>query len=122
MFFNAELYHNSAASLIRPRKQNTDAAGQPEGGLKVARSAHQNHSIKTTDGAQGRKGVAFKYGIMCGMKRRIPYGVINWENLVNECYVVDNTSYIRELENCKTPVLLRPKRFGKSIVCSMLEY
>ena len=56
------------------------------------------------------------------MKRKIPYGVINWERLVNECYVVDNTAYIRELENCATPVFLRPKRFGKSIVCSMLEY
>ena len=59
---------------------------------------------------------------MCGMKRDIPYGVINWENLVRDCYVVDNTGYIRELERCKTPVFLRPKRFGKSIVCSMLEY
>ena len=56
------------------------------------------------------------------MKRDIPYGVINWENLVRDCYVVDNTGYIRELERCRTPVFLRPKRFGKSIVCSMLEY
>ena len=32
------------------------------------------------------------------MKRKIPYGVINWENLVNECYFVDNTGYIRETE------------------------
>lgn len=56
------------------------------------------------------------------MKRRIPYGVINWERLVRECYVVDNTAYIRALEECTTPVFLRPKRFGKSVVCSMLEY
>ena len=56
------------------------------------------------------------------MKRKIPYGVINWEELVHNCYVVDNTAYIRELENCKTPIFLRPKRFGKSIVCSMLEH
>ena len=47
------------------------------------------------------------------MKRDMPYGVINWENLVRDCYVVDNTSCIRELERCRTPVLLRPKRFGK---------
>ena len=56
------------------------------------------------------------------MKRKIPYGVINWETLVRECYVVDNTAYIREIENCATPVFLRPKRFGKSIMCSMLEH
>ena len=48
--------------------------------------------------------------------------MINWEELVHNCYVVDNTAYIRELESCKTPIFLRPKRFGKSIVCSMLEH
>ena len=55
-------------------------------------------------------------------KRRIPYGVINWAEIVRECLFVDNTSYIRTLETCKTPVFLRPKRFGKSIVCSMLAH
>ena len=55
-------------------------------------------------------------------KRRIPYGVINWAELVRECFFVDNTSLVRELEPCKTPVFLRPKRFGKSIVCSMLAH
>ena len=35
---------------------------------------------------------------------------------------MDNTAYIRELESCKTPVFLRPKRFGKSVVCSMLAH
>ncbi len=53
---------------------------------------------------------------------RIPYGVINWAELVRECHFVDNTAYIRPLETCKTPVFLRPKRFGKSIVCSMLAH
>ena len=57
-----------------------------------------------------------------GSKRKIPYGVINWAELVRECLFVDNTSCIRELENCKTPVFLRPKRFGKSVVCSMLAH
>ena len=52
-------------------------------------------------------------------KRNIPYGVINWAEIVRECLFVDNTAYIRELEKCKTPVFLRPKRFGKSVVCSM---
>ena len=55
-------------------------------------------------------------------KRRIPYGVINWAELVRECFVVDNTRYIRALETIKTPVFLRPKRFGKSVVCSMLAH
>ena len=55
-------------------------------------------------------------------KRIIPYGVINWATLVRECLFVDNTAYIRALEPCRTPVFLRPKRFGKSVVCSMLAH
>ena len=55
-------------------------------------------------------------------KRKIPYGVINWAEIVRECLFVDNTRYIRELEAIKTPVFLRPKRFGKSVVCSMLAH
>ena len=54
--------------------------------------------------------------------RRIPYGVINWAQLVRECHFVDNTACIRELEPIQTPVFLRPKRFGKSVVCSMLAH
>ena len=61
---------------------------------------------------------------MCGMenRRKIPYGVINWAKLVRECLFVDNTGYIRALERVDTPVFLRPKRFGKSVVCSMLAH
>jgi len=55
-------------------------------------------------------------------KRDIPYGVINWATLVRECLFVDNTAHIRALENVRTPVFLRPKRFGKSVVCSMLAH
>ena len=55
-------------------------------------------------------------------KRIIPYGVINWATLVRECLFVDNTAYIRNLERVRTPVFLRPKRFGKSVVCSMLAH
>ena len=55
-------------------------------------------------------------------KLRIPYGVINWATLVRECHFVDNTAHIRILEDVATPVFLRPKRFGKSIVCSMLAH
>lgn len=59
---------------------------------------------------------------MDAMKRKIPYGVMNWAEVVRECYLVDNTAYIRALEDVKTPVFLRPKRFGKSLWCSMLGY
>ena len=55
-------------------------------------------------------------------KRIIPYGVMNWATLVRECLFVDNTAYIRNLERVRTPVFLRPKRFGKSVVCSMLAH
>ena len=56
------------------------------------------------------------------VRRKIPYGVMNYEELVRECYFVDNTAYIRELESVKTPVFLRPKRFGKSVWCSILAH
>ena len=46
-------------------------------------------------------------------KRIIPYGVINWATLVRECLFVDNTAYIRNLEDVATPVFLRPKRFRR---------
>jgi len=55
-------------------------------------------------------------------KRNIPYGVINWAKLVSECLFVDGTAHIRNLEKVQTPVFLRPKRFGKSVVCSMLAH
>ena len=55
-------------------------------------------------------------------KRTIPYGVINWAEVVRECHFVDNTACIHALEPVKTPVFLRPKRFGKSVVCSMLAH
>ena len=56
------------------------------------------------------------------VRRTVPYGVMNYEELVRECYIVDNTAYIHELESVKTPVFLRPKRFGKSVWCSVLAH
>ena len=56
------------------------------------------------------------------VRRKIPYGVMNYEELIRECYFVDNTKYLRELEAVKTPVFLRPKRFGKSVWCSVLAH
>ncbi len=56
------------------------------------------------------------------MKRRIPYGVGNYEQIVNENFhYVDKTRYIRELEKVQNPIFLRPRRFGKTLWCSTLE-
>jgi hypothetical protein len=56
------------------------------------------------------------------MKRRIPYAVANYEEIVSGQYhFVDKTRFIRELELYKVPVMLRPRRFGKSLWCSILE-
>jgi hypothetical protein len=56
------------------------------------------------------------------MPSRIPYAVANYEKIVRErYYFVDKTRYIRELENYTIPVFLRPRRFGKSLWCSILE-
>jgi len=56
------------------------------------------------------------------MKRRIPYAVANYEKIVRENYhFVDKTRFIHELEKYEIPVFLRPRRFGKSLWCSILE-
>ena len=47
------------------------------------------------------------FGIMSAMKRKMPYGIMNWAEVVRECYFVDSTAYIRALEDVKTPVFLR---------------
>ena len=56
------------------------------------------------------------------MKRRIPYAVANYEEIVrDQYYFVDKTRFIPEIEKYKIPVFLRPRRFGKSLWCSILE-
>jgi len=56
------------------------------------------------------------------MSKKIPYAVANYEKMVNEnYYFVDKTRFIRELEKYQIPVFLRPRRFGKSLWCSILE-
>lgn len=56
------------------------------------------------------------------MKRRIPYAVANYEKIVRDnYYFVDKTRFIHELEKYEIPVFLRPRRFGKSLWCSLLE-
>jgi hypothetical protein len=56
------------------------------------------------------------------MKKRIVYGVANYEELVQKNgYFIDKTSYIEKLEAIENPVFLRPRRFGKSLWCRILE-
>ncbi len=57
------------------------------------------------------------------MKRRVTYGVANYAELVRKNgYFVDKTEYLAKLELIENPVFLRPRRFGKSLLCSMQEY
>lgn len=54
--------------------------------------------------------------------KKLPYAVANFEEIREEGYsLVDKTAYIRELENFRVPVFLRPRRFGKTLWCSTLE-
>ncbi len=56
------------------------------------------------------------------MKKRVMYGVANYEELVRKNgYFVDKTEYIERLEQVENPVFLRPRRFGKSLWCRILE-
>ena len=57
------------------------------------------------------------------MKRRVVYAEANYAALVRKRgYFVDKTNYIAELETVENPVFLRPRRFGKSLLCTMLGY
>jgi len=57
------------------------------------------------------------------MQKRILYSEANYAALVSKHgYFVDKTSYIEKLERVENPVFLRPRRFGKSLLCSMLRY
>ncbi|MDM8544084.1 AAA family ATPase [Desulfococcaceae bacterium HSG7] len=56
------------------------------------------------------------------MKKRILYANANYEDIVNKNgYFVDKTEYIRKLEYIENPIFLRPRRFGKSLWCRILE-
>jgi hypothetical protein len=57
------------------------------------------------------------------MKKLIPYGLANFRDIIEEnYYYVDKTHYIPLLEQVKTPVFLRPRRFGKSLFTEMLRW
>ncbi len=56
------------------------------------------------------------------MKKRVLYAEASYEAMVEENgYFVDKTEYIAKLEQVNNPVFLRPRRFGKSLLCTMLE-
>ena len=55
----------------------------------------------------------------------LPYGKSNFKSVIEENnYYVDKTQYIEYLENSDSDYvfLLRPRRFGKSLFVSMLQY
>ena len=57
--------------------------------------------------------------------KRLPYGISNFAKLMEEnYYYVDKTRYIEFLESMGSQYIffLRPRRFGKSLFLSMLEY
>jgi hypothetical protein len=58
------------------------------------------------------------------MNAKIPYGESNFKTIITDGYVyIDKTHYISQLEEAgKYLFLLRPRRFGKSLFLSMLEY
>ena len=56
---------------------------------------------------------------------RFPYGVSNFKTLVSEgYYYIDRTDYLEKLEKTDSPYqfFLRPRRFGKSLVVSIMEH
>jgi hypothetical protein len=56
------------------------------------------------------------------MPKQIPYGTANYVELVEKnCYFVDKTPYIETLEQISNPIYLRPRKFGKSLWCRILE-
>ena len=58
------------------------------------------------------------------MNLKMPYGISNYEKIVNNgYYYVDKTKYIEKLENLpETSIMfLRPRKFGKTLFTSVIE-
>ena len=55
--------------------------------------------------------------------KRLPYGLSDYERLVQRnCYYVDKTMYLRKIEEAGDYLFfIRPRRFGKSLLLSMME-
>ena len=55
---------------------------------------------------------------------KLPYGIASFEGLIKDGFAyVDKTRFIEILEDLDTlyPIVIRPRRFGKSLVVSMLK-
>jgi len=60
--------------------------------------------------------------VVISMKKRIPYGIGDFEKIRKEnLYYVDKTRIIKQLEKHQYPFFIRPRRFGKSLLISTLE-
>ena len=57
-------------------------------------------------------------------RKRIPYGMMNFVDVrESDCYFVDKTVFIPQIENAnKFFFFIRPRRFGKSLTISMLRH
>ena len=54
--------------------------------------------------------------------KQIMYGVTDFARIRAENgYFVDRTALIRELEKTSYAMFLRPRRFGKSLLCAILQ-
>jgi hypothetical protein len=57
------------------------------------------------------------------VKKRIPYGIGDFELIrIKNMYYVDKTRFIQDLEEHQYPFFIRPRRFGKSLLISMLQH
>ncbi len=58
------------------------------------------------------------------MKRNMPIGIDDFKKLREDYYLVDKTDFIRQLIDGHSAVTLitRPRRFGKTLTMSMLDY
>ena len=59
------------------------------------------------------------------LMKKLPYGISDYERLIeNNYYYVDKTKYIEKLEDLAEPYImfLRPRKFGKTLFTSTLEY
>ncbi|MBF0200254.1 MAG: AAA family ATPase, partial [Desulfamplus sp.] len=53
---------------------------------------------------------------------KFPYGMFDFKSIITDgCFYCDRTSKIPLLENAKSQLFIRPRRFGKSLLLSMLE-
>lgn len=58
-------------------------------------------------------------------RKKLPYGIPNFKKIAEEGYrLVDKTQFVERLESLGEPYIffLRPRKFGKSLFVSMLEY